>query len=439
MSNFQEYTYELAELDRQFKTQNPTDVLQFCYNYFGNRLQQQRQYLWSQKQKAASQGLVLFPSADESAQEAQRKSIPQFKYTLSDNDPHTKHQALDSEDPQAKSTTEPAAGLFRTSFESSPFNTSAPTSKASLGPTDSVETAKPTSRSGFAASAAKTTMRINANRRTSVSAEALNPDTFGEDGWKPPVHQFTSEQLQRLNASVIKNFLFSQLDQESLKTIIFALEEKHVPQGFEIIKQGDEGDFFYVVERGSVDFYVNGQKVNSSGPGSSFGELALMYNSPRAATAIAQSECILWALDRMTFRRILLEGTSKKRTMYENFLKEIPVLKSLSSYERSKLADALNTETYTVGQNVVTEGEAGENFYFIEDGTADVIKQGQGVVTKLNKGDYFGELALLYDSPRQATVKASSTLKVVTLDKSGFQRLLGPAVEVLKLQDPTKH
>ncbi|KAG7804329.1 hypothetical protein KL944_000075 [Ogataea haglerorum] len=442
MSNFQQYTLELEELDRQFKTQNPTDVLQFCFNYFGNRLQEQRQYLWSQKQKADTLGLTLFPSTDEIARNVQRRSIPQFKNTLSDNDPHTKHQTLESEDPQARSSGEPAAGLFKTSFESSqasPFHTSASSSGAALSPTEGTQPANSTSTSGFAASAATSTMRINANRRTSVSAEALNPETFGEDGWKPPVHQFTTEQLQRLNASVLKNFLFSQVDEDSLKTIIFALEEKRAPQGTEIIKQGDEGDFFYVVEKGTVDFFVNGQKVNSSGPGSSFGELALMYNSPRAATAVAQTDCILWALDRMTFRRILLEGTSKKRSMYENFLKEIPLLKSLSSYERSKLADALNSEVYAVGQNVVTEGEAGENFYFIESGTADVIKSGEGVVSKLNKGDYFGELALLYDSPRKATVKATSPLKVVTLGKSGFQRLLGPAVDVLKLQDPTKH
>ena len=280
---------------------------------------------------------------------------------------------------------------------------------------------------------------FNARRRVSVSAEALNPNTFSKDNWKPPVHQLSHDQLTRLNASVIKNFLFSQLDEDSLRTIIFALEEKRYPKGSEIIKQGDEGDFFYVLEKGTVDFLVDGKVVNTSSDGSSFGELALMYNSPRAASVIATSECILWALDRMTFRRILLEGTAKKRSLYENFLKEVPVLQSLSSYERSKLADALNTESFKTGENVVTEGEAGENFYFIEDGDAEVIKEGHGLVTTLKKGDYFGELALLYDSPRQATVRALTPLKVVCLNKSGFQRLLGPAVDVLKLHDPTKN
>lgn len=282
-----------------------------------------------------------------------------------------------------------------------------------------------------------TSTNFNANRRTSVSAEALNPNTFSQDNWKPPVHQLSHDQLTRLNASVMKNFLFNQLDDESLRTIIFALEEKHYPTNYDIIKQGDEGDFFYVLEKGTVDYSVNGEVVNTSSDGSSFGELALMYNSPRAATVTTRTECIVWALDRMTFRRILLDGTSKKRKLYENFLKEVPVLQSLSSYERSKLADALNTRVFKVGENVVTQGEPGENFYFIEDGTADVISNGN-VVAQLKKGDYFGELALLYDSPRQATVRASSPLKTVILNKNGFQRLLGPAVEVLKMSDPRK-
>lgn len=281
-------------------------------------------------------------------------------------------------------------------------------------------------------------LNFNSNRRISVSAETLNPNTFNSDNWKPPVHQLTQDQLSRLNASVVKNFLFNQLDDDALRTIIFALEEKRVPIGTEIITQGDQGDFFYVVEKGTVDYLVDGKVVNTSSDGSSFGELALMYNSPRAATVIAKTDCILWALDRLTFRRILLDGTSKKRSLYENFLKEVPVLQSLSSYERSKLADALNTQVFKSGENVVTEGEAGENFYFIEDGTAEVIKEGQGVVATLKKGDYFGELALLYDSPRQATVKAVTPLKAVSLNKSGFQRLLGPAVDILKLHDPTK-
>ena len=61
-----------------------------------------------------------------------------------------------------------------------------------------------------------------------------------------------------------------------------------------------------------------------------------------------------------------------------------------------------------------------------------------GNIKQLTKGDYFGELALIKDLPRQATVEALDNVIVATLGKSGFQRLLGPVVEVLKEQDPTK-
>jgi cAMP-dependent protein kinase regulator len=279
---------------------------------------------------------------------------------------------------------------------------------------------------------------FNANRRTSVSAETLNPDGIKDD-WKPPVIPKTTDQLERLSKSVIKNFLFSSLDEDSLKTVIDALKEVKLPKGSEIIKQGDEGDFFYVVESGNVEFFVNDEKVSESSSGSSFGELALMYNSPRAATVLAKTDVILWALDRLTFRRILLAKTSKKRQLYESFLKEVPVLSNLSLFERSKLADALDTENYKSGEVIIKEGEIGENFYLIIKGTADVVKSGEGKVNSLKRGDYFGEIALLNDLPRQATVVSTSDVDVATLDKRGFQRLLGPAVEVLKRQDPTRH
>ncbi|CDK25035.1 unnamed protein product [Kuraishia capsulata CBS 1993] len=433
--SFIQYVDELNELNKQIRTKSPVDVIQFCANYFNNRLEEQRKALWEQKSKAEAAGINLFPSGTQIKELQENRTVPSFKTPFSDNDPHS---AADHGAP-AKLTTD-AAGLFRgvSGEGSNPFGASAPVDPSDPGAKRSTPQST-VPGAGFAATIAKLPTTFNANRRTSVSAEAMNPDTFSGDNWKPPVHNFSPEQLERLNASVAKNFLFSQLDEESLRTVIFALEEKKAAQGTNIILQGDEGDFFYVVERGTVDFYVNGAKVNSSGAGSSFGELALMYNSPRAATAVAETDCILWALDRMTFRRILLEGTAKKRSMYEGFLKEVPVLSALSSYERNKLADALGTESYAIGENVVTEGEAGENFYFIEAGTAEIIKEDEGVIGTLQKGDYFGELALLHDSPRQATVTATSPLKVVTLGKSGFQRLLGPAVEILKRQDPTKH
>jgi len=291
----------------------------------------------------------------------------------------------------------------------------------------------------------------NMNRRTSVSAESMVPTAASEE-WTPPVHVKTPEQLARLKTAVSGNFLFAHLDDEQSSQVLGALVEKPIPgKDIRIICQGDQGDYFYVVEKGQFDVYVNsagkmmpgsngmGNKVSSIGPGGSFGELALMYNAPRAATIVSTStQNVLWALDRVTFRRILMESTFQKRRMYEAFLEEVPVLKSLVAYERSKIADALETATYKAGDTIIQEGDIGDRFFFMESGIAEVhISRAQGPIRELTKGDYFGELALLNDAPRAASIIAKDDVKVAFLDKEGFQRLLGPAVEIMRRNDPT--
>lgn len=289
--------------------------------------------------------------------------------------------------------------------------------------------------------------QYNFARRTSVSAESLKPVADSYDNWSPPVHPKTQDQLGRLQKAIEGNFLFSHLDEEQNAQILGALVEKPIPtKDIKVITQGDAGDFFYVVERGSFDVFVNssgalqpgpdgmGQKVGTIEAGGSFGELALMYNAPRAATVIsAEPSCTLWALDRLTFRRILMESTFARRRMYENFLEEVPLLSTLTPYERSKIADALETQKFQPGEPVIQEGDPGHSFYLLESGTAEVFKNGNnGPIKEYQKGDFFGELALLNDAPRAASVVAKSELKVATLGKSAFQRLLGPVEGIMR-------
>jgi cAMP-dependent protein kinase regulator len=215
---------------------------------------------------------------------------------------------------------------------------------------------------------------------------------------------------------------------------------------FQVITQGDQGDYFYVVEKGTFDVYVNpagslqpgpdglGDKVATIEPGGSFGELALMYNAPRAATVMsAEAGCTLWALDRITFRRILMDSTFQRRRLYESFLEEVDILKTLTKYERSKIADALDTQKFPAGTIIIKEGDVGEAFYLLESGEAEAFKVGvEGPVKHYQKGDYFGELALLNDAPRAASVVSKTEVKVATLGKDGFQRLLGPVESIMR-------
>ncbi|KFZ16921.1 hypothetical protein V502_04829 [Pseudogymnoascus sp. VKM F-4520 (FW-2644)] len=284
-------------------------------------------------------------------------------------------------------------------------------------------------------------------RRTSVSAESMNPTDSTNDKWTPPYYPKTPEQLKRLKSAIGAHTLFRALDDEQSHQIIGALVEKPIPaKNIKVISQGDQGDYFYIVESGSFDIYIHpsgslqpgpsglGTKVATITVGGTFGELALMYGAPRNATVIsASNDCVLWALDRVTFRRILMDYTFTRRRMYEKFLAEVPLLSSLNDYERSKIADALESCKFPAGTTIIKEGDAGEAFYLLEDGEASAYKKDVEMPVKnYRKGDYFGELALLNDKPRAASVVCVSDVKVATLGKDGFQRLLGPVEGIMR-------
>jgi len=241
-----------------------------------------------------------------------------------------------------------------------------------------------------------------------------------------------------------------------------------------VIRQGDDGNYFYIVEAGLLYCYILegvdnlptlpegevadqfsptdydvqfGKKVTVCKPNDSFGELALMYNHPRAASVIAVEASTLWQLDRMTFRKIVTQIARRRRRMYEEFLKNVPILSPLGDVERSKIADVLTSEQYVDGEAVVKQGEPGDTFYFVEEGEAIITKReknekGEWVEVDCGTyktGDYFGELALLRTAPRAATVKAvyrkdptAPRLKCARLGAAAFTRLLGPLRELME-------
>lgn len=80
--------------------------------------------------------------------------------------------------------------------------------------------------------------------------------------------------------------------------------------------------------------YVNNELVTTIGEGGSFGELALIYGTPRAATVKAKTDVKLWGIDRDSYRRILMGSTIRKRKMYEEFLSRVSILENLDKWER---------------------------------------------------------------------------------------------------------
>lgn len=136
-------------------------------------------------------------------------------------------------------------------------------------------------------------------------------------------------------------------------------------------------------------------------------------------------------LDRNTFNHIVKDASQKKREQYETFLSTVSILQSVDDYERSKICDSIKEENFAMGSTVITQGDEGNVFYIIINGEASATIANKEVKA-YKAGDYFGELALLRDTPRAATVVAKSQLKLASIDRDSFKRLLGPLDEILK-------
>ncbi|KAJ8370168.1 hypothetical protein SKAU_G00101960 [Synaphobranchus kaupii] len=280
------------------------------------------------------------------------------------------------------------------------------------------------------------------NRRVSVCAEAYNPDDEEEDTEPRIVHPKTDEQRCRLQEACRDILLFKTLDQEQFSEVLDAMFELRVQPQEHVIDQGDDGDNFYVIERGVFDIAVRGCCVGQYNNKGSFGELALMYNTPRAATIIATTEGALWGLDRATFRRLIVKNNAKKRKMYEIFIESVPLLKSLELSERMKIVDVLGMKSFQDGEKIIMQGDKADCFFIVESGEVKIMMKSKTKadqqdnteveIARCSRGQYFGELALVTNKPRAASAYAVGEVKCLIIDVLAFERLFGPCKEVMK-------
>jgi MFS family permease len=95
--------------------------------------------------------------------------------------------------------------------------------------------------------------------------------------------------------------MFAPLPAPTLEALASSMTRREVPAGETIFRQGDHGDRFYIVDSGEVEIEIDGRGVNVLGPGEHFGEIALLRDIPRTATARARRETQLYVLERDAF------------------------------------------------------------------------------------------------------------------------------------------
>jgi CRP-like cAMP-binding protein/Zn-dependent protease len=200
-----------------------------------------------------------------------------------------------------------------------------------------------------------------------------------------------------------------------------------------VFRQGDRPTAFYVVRRGVLEVVEEDpdtgeeRSIRTLGRGDSFGELGLISNAARAATVRAIREAEVFEFDRGTFDRLLADMIHVPE--FEPTLQQLadlrdqPCFAHLGTDQLVELLDRGGWLMVAPGQAVIEQGDTGDSFYAVSSGKFDVVTDGDLKQT-IGPGAYFGEIALLLDVPRTASVIARTPSKVFRLDREGFDRLL---------------
>mmetsp|Transcript_17207 Transcript_17207/g.25698 ORF Transcript_17207/g.25698 Transcript_17207/m.25698 type:complete len:787 (+) Transcript_17207:62-2422(+) len=250
-----------------------------------------------------------------------------------------------------------------------------------------------------------------------------------------PAYDKSEESIKFIDNSLADNFIFASLSDSERRQLIDAMKMETVMATTIIIQQGEVGDYFYVVEDGEVSFSVDGKYVGSCSRGGSFGELALLYNCPRAATCIANSDCTLWKVDQKSFRYMLANNNASQQKDIHDVLRKVPFLSELEDNTLTKITDVLTTVSFPKGERIINKGDVGEVFYILRDGTVKVHDIGFGasqyVDQFLKAGDWFGERALLTGEPRVANCTAETACSTLCLSRETFEKTLGPLQDLI--------
>jgi CRP-like cAMP-binding protein len=250
--------------------------------------------------------------------------------------------------------------------------------------------------------------------------------------------RFRTETTWRIEAAEMIDALpaFDDLPVELLNDLAGRVRLRTLPRGDTVFRQGDRADAFYVVRRGRIAIEDQDPETGDTRTirvlerGEAFGELGLLTAAARQAAARALEEAEVFRVDKNDFDRLLadqIEAPQFGPTMQLLAdLRELPPFQRLTSSDLAELAAHGSFVTVSPGEVLVREGDVGDAFYVVASGRAEVVR-GDEAIAEVGPGGFFGEIALLEEVPRTASVVALAPLRAFRLDREGFDAVVAQA------------
>lgn len=233
-----------------------------------------------------------------------------------------------------------------------------------------------------------------------------------------------SEDKKLIEECLLKHFFMRSLEQAARIEIIKEMSLAFVKENTVLFQQGYPANYFYILKAGKCKLIINDTKCKEFNVGESFGELALLHDTPRSGTVITTSVCFLWVLDRKSFRKIVDHITKANFEENKTFIESIPILASIEYDQKAILCSSLYKETFDAGQMIVKEGEQSHCIFIVKEGEVNIIHQKKPIRT-LKKGDNFGERSILIDSVRTMDVVAKSNCVCYSISVPTLKNMLG--------------
>lgn len=221
-----------------------------------------------------------------------------------------------------------------------------------------------------------------------------------------------------------KNSLFKGINDDYKYRLIKRMKMYSLDTAEFVVEKGSPATNFYILYEGQLEVIVDGVRKKVLEEGSCFGEIALLQETTRSASVRTLVPSKLWVIDRGNFESMLDEVTEHNYDGIEQFIKTVPLFSKIEGSHSDSLVRSFRLLHYDKGHVIFKENEDGHLMYIVMSGSV-VATKGGVKLRKFTKGEFFGEQALLYHTPRTATLTAAESCKLLGLSRVHLEGLLG--------------
>lgn len=235
-------------------------------------------------------------------------------------------------------------------------------------------------------------------------------------------------------ASIRKTIpVFSKLNTLLLRETMLDSTVHAVEAGGTIFKRNDYSDTFFTIFIGQVGIQISADDpsmVVKLREGEFFGEMGLISGRRRTATVVAVTDCVVFETPRRTMLKLIQSVESVKRALDKtSILRQIQthLTPGVPAEDLEDLVETAEIENFKAGEVLFNQGDVGNHMHLIRSGSCTVSMQIGGrdvVLSYVPSGNYIGEMALLSDMPRSATVKAAHNTETICLSGDAFKEVM---------------